>query len=208
MTANARAAEARAARNESLDWPLIGQSSRLEVLKASADEKISSADGTSLLDDLPDAGFGFAADTLARLPVGPGDCRKGEGAAGCAIPVAIGAGNDLIIDARVFVGPTHGFPRFAELERMADAGLVRLVDVPADPPADERTGGSTDQRRDCLVVAVGHLIGDQGTGNATECRADGAAITVAGADPVILLPLVAGMSDEDDLGRLLVSLFL
>lgn len=152
---------------------------------------------------MPHSALELTGKTFARGFLSAGNGRKVEFAARRTIPISISSGNNPIADAGVLICPTDGLSSLPKLESMPKAGFIGLVEITTDPVTDQCARSSADQRCDSPVFAVGHTIGDNGARDSTERGGYSAAITTAGLDPIVELPLVARMTDVPLLSTLL-----
>src|SRR5690606_15820139 len=98
--------------------------------------------------DLPDARLRLARETGPRRPRAAVERRHRELAALGAVARAACAGHELVAHAGRLVRPHDRLAGLADLERVSEAAAIPLVELAADPVADDGARDRADHRAD------------------------------------------------------------
>src|SRR5688572_5452953 len=149
---------------------------------------------SSLKYPLPVACAAGDAGHLLLLPALGARKLGGELAAVVLALLEVARGRQAVGNAGLGVRPLDRILAPGELERVAHAGTVALVDGLPDFRADDRADGGADQDRDRPILPVGARA-DRRADDTTDHRPDRVSVALAFDYAVVLLPFLAGIAD-------------
>src|SRR5690606_34123937 len=129
----------------------------------------------------------------ALLPGALGRCRAKLTARHAALG-EIPRRREHVAHARGAIRPGDGLARLGELQRVAHAGAVALVDRLADLVADDRAEHGADHDGDRAILALADARADHAARHAAEHRADLGGVAGPFQDSVVLFPLAPGVA--------------